>query len=139
MSGQLQQQKLSFHSSGRVEAKRPGPAPKPLTTASSALIHSHRRRRKVGGINELNVIRAFQQSRAHQDAGEPDSDASASDSDNGPRIKLRRMGYSREKKLQAVAYYENTDMPGKKGMLDVPISASLACKNLSIDRHCLRD
>jgi hypothetical protein len=30
-------------------------------------------------------------------------------------------------------------MPGKKGMPDVPITASLACKNLGIDRHCLRD
>jgi hypothetical protein len=30
-------------------------------------------------------------------------------------------------------------MLGKKGMLDVPISASLACKNLGIDQHCLRD
>jgi hypothetical protein len=80
----LQQQKLLFHSSGRVEAKRPGPAPKPLTTALSALVHSYRRRRKVGGINELNVIQAFQQSCAHQDAGEPDSNASALDSDDGP-------------------------------------------------------
>jgi hypothetical protein len=93
MSGQLQQQKLSFHSSGRVEAKRPGPASKPLTTTSPALLHSYRRRRKVGGINEIDVIRAFQQSRAHRDAGEPDSDASTSD-DDGPRIKLHRTGYS---------------------------------------------
>src|SRR5580700_11748963 len=128
MSGQLQQQKLSFHSSGRVEAKRSGPVPKPRTTTLSALLHSHRRRRKVGGINEIDVIRAFQQSRAYQDAGEPDSDASTSDND-GPRIKLQRTGYSREKKLQAVVYYEYTDMPGKKGMPDVPITASLACKN----------
>ena len=30
-------------------------------------------------------------------------------------------------------------MPGKGGMLDVPITASRACKNLGIDRHCLRD
>jgi hypothetical protein len=84
MSGQLQQQKLSFHSSGRVETKRPGPASKPLTTISPALLHSHRRRRKVGGINEIDVIRAFQQSRVHQDTGEPDSNASTLDNDNTP-------------------------------------------------------
>ena len=139
MSGQLQQQKLSFHSSGRVEAKRPGPISKLPTTTPPTLLHSHRRRRKVGGINETNVIRAFQQSRAHQDAGEPDSDTSTSDSDDGPQIKRRRAGYSQEKKLQAVAYFENTDMPGKKEKSDVPITASLACKNLGIDQHCLHD
>jgi transposase-like protein len=98
MSSQLQQQKLSFHSSGRVEAKRSGPASKPRTTISPTLLHSHRRRRKVGGINEIDVIRAFQQSCAHRDAGEPDSDASLDD-DDGPRIKLQCTGYSREKKL----------------------------------------
>jgi hypothetical protein len=94
MLGQLQQQKLSFHSSGRVEAKRPGPASNPLTTTPPALLHSHRRHRKVGGINEVDVIRAFQQSRVHQDVGEPDSDASTSDDDDGPRIKQQRTGYS---------------------------------------------
>jgi hypothetical protein len=30
-------------------------------------------------------------------------------------------------------------MLGKKGMLDVLITASLACKNLGIDQHYLRD
>ena len=83
MPDQLHQQKLSFHSSGRVEAKRPGPASKPQTATPLTLLHSQRRRRKVGGINEIDVIQAFQQSRAHRDAGEPDSDVSASD-DDGP-------------------------------------------------------
>jgi hypothetical protein len=30
-------------------------------------------------------------------------------------------------------------MLGKKGIPDVPITASLACKNLKIDQHSLRD
>jgi len=54
----------------------PGPASKTLTKSTPTLLHSHRRCRKVGRINEIGVIRAFQQSRAHQDAGEPDSDVS---------------------------------------------------------------
>lgn len=87
MSDQLQQQKLSFHSSERMEAKRPEPISKLLKTTSPTLLHSHRRRRKVGGINEINVVRAFQQSRAHQDAEESDSDVST---DESPSLQLHR-------------------------------------------------
>jgi hypothetical protein len=78
---------------------RLGTASKPRTATSPTLLHSQRRRRKVGGINEIDVIRAFQQSRAYRNAGEPDSDVSASDHDDGPQIKLHCTGYPREKKL----------------------------------------
>jgi len=143
MSAQLRQQTISFSSAGRLQANRPGPRPKAPTTltpaASSALINGARRRRKVGGINEAEVIEAFQSSRAHYDAGEPDSGASDSDDDMGPKKKQRRIGYSREKKLQAITYVTSTDMPGKKGGPDIPITLSYAAKQLRIDRHCLRD
>jgi hypothetical protein len=86
MSAQLRQQTLSFN---RPEVRRPGPrskAPPTLTlAASAALIHGARRRRKVGGINEAEAIQAFRDSRAHYDAGDPDSDASLDD--DRPQIK----------------------------------------------------
>jgi hypothetical protein len=84
MLDQLHQQKLSFHSSGRVETKRPGPALKPQTATLPTLLHSQRRRRKVGGINEIDVIQAFQQSCAHRDVGEPNSNVSTLNDDNSP-------------------------------------------------------
>ena len=99
MPDQLHQQKLSFHSSGRVETKRLGPASKPRTATSPTLLHSQRHRCKVGGINEIDVIQAFQQSHAHRNAGEPDSNVSTLDNDDGPRIKLYRISYPQEKKL----------------------------------------
>ena len=149
MSNQLnrKQSTLCFHTSGRILTNRPRPkvkAPTTLTAASSAaLIFGVRRRRKVGGVNEAEVIKAFKDSRARHAIGEPDSgddaDEYSSDGDHRPRKKFKRTGYSREKKLQAITYFELTDMPGKKDTPDVPISASLACKNLGIDRSSLRE
>ena len=76
----LHQQTLSFTQSGRIEANRPGPRPKAPTTLSLAtsatLIHGTRRRRKVGSVNEAEVIEAFHSFRAHHDAREPDSNDS---------------------------------------------------------------
>ena len=99
---------------------RPGPRSKAPPTlipaASAALIHGARRRRKVGGINEAEAIQAFRDSRAHYDAGDPNSDISSDD--DRPQIKRTRMSYSREK-LLAITYFELTDMPGKKGRSDV--------------------
>ena len=133
---------ISFSSAGRLQANRPGPHPKAPTTftpaASSALINGAQRHCKVGGINEADVIQAFRSSRTHYDAGEPDSSASDSDGDMGPRKKQRRIAYSREKKLQAITYLASTDMPGKGGS-DIPITLSYAAKQLCVDRHCLRD
>jgi hypothetical protein len=147
MSAQLRQSTLSFHQSGRIEANRPGPKPKALTTltttASNTLIFGQKRRRKIGGVNKRQVIEAFRSSREHQAAGEPDSNDSElynSDGDHRPRPKLKRNAYSREKKLLAVIYYELTDMPGKKeGDLMVLISLRLVLSNLKVDRHCLRE
>jgi hypothetical protein len=142
----LRQQTLTFAQSGRIDANRPGPRPKAPTTlspaASAALIHGTRRRRKVGGVNEAEVIEAFRSSRAHHDAGEPDSDDSQSSDDNGNgghHTKKTRQSYSREKKLQAINYFELTDMPGKQGEPDVPISLTLASTKLKLDRKCLRE
>jgi hypothetical protein len=150
MSNQLnrKQSTLSFHTSGRVLANRPGPkvkAPTTLTTAASAaLVFGVRRRRKVGGVNEAEVIKAFRDSRAHHAVGELDSDNDSeeeysSDGDHRPRKKFKRNGYSREKKLLAITYFELTDMPGKKDCPNVPITASLAANNLGIDRSSLRE
>jgi hypothetical protein len=122
MSNQLnrKQSTLCFHTSSRILTNRPGPkvkAPTTLTAASSAALIFGVRRRKVGGVNEAEVIKAFKDSRAHHAIGEPDSgddaDEYSSDGDHRPRKKFKRTGYSREKKLQAITYFELTDMPGK--------------------------
>jgi hypothetical protein len=69
------------------QTNRPRPRPKAPTTltpaASSALINRARRRRKVGSINEAKVTKAFQSSRAHYNAGEPDLSASDSNDNIG--------------------------------------------------------
>jgi hypothetical protein len=71
----LRQQTLTFTQLGRIEANQPGPCPKAPTTlspaASAALIYSTRQRRKVGGVNEAEVIEAFRSFRAHYDVLRP--------------------------------------------------------------------
>jgi|ERR1035438_2266031 hypothetical protein len=95
----LHQQTLTFTQSGRIEANQPSPHPKAPTTlspaASAALIYSTRRRRKVGGVNEAEVIEAFCSSKAHYDAGELDSNESQSLDDNDNR------GYYTKKSQQS--------------------------------------
>jgi hypothetical protein len=147
MSAQLRHSTLSFHQSGRIDASRPGPKPKAFTTltsaASNTLIFGQKRRRAVGGVNEIQVIEAFRSSCEHQAAGEPDSDDSEfydSDRDHRPCPKLRRNAYSREKKLLAVTYCEPTDMPRKKeGDSMVPIPLRIASSKLKVDQHCLSE
>jgi hypothetical protein len=124
MSALLRQATLSFHSSGRIDANRPGPRPKAPTTlsaaASAALIYRARNRRWVGGINETDLVQSLENSRAHTAAGEPDSGDSEAeleaelDSDHRPRPKARRNAYSREKKLAIITYLELIDMPNPK-------------------------
>jgi hypothetical protein len=146
MSAQLRQSTLSFHRSGRIDVNLPRPrlkASATLTAAASAtLIFGGKRRRKVGGPNEAAAIEAFKSPHAHQAAGEPDSDdsdANESDGDHRPRPKWKRNAYSREKKLLAITYLEQTDMLGKIDGTFVPISLVLASKKLGVDRHCLRE
>ena len=112
---------MSFYQNRRIKANRPGLKPKALTTlittAFNTLIFGQKRRRKIGGVNESQVIKAFKNSREYQAAGEPDSNNSKFynfDSDYRPRPKLNRNIYSREKKLLAVIYYKLTNIPGKK-------------------------
>jgi len=147
MSAQLRQQTLSFTKRGQVQANRPGPRPKAPTTmpavVATALISGSKRRRQVGGINEAEAIAAFQSSRDHFDAGEPDSGSSGSEGEGPPKPsrKKRRIAYSREKKLQAITYLTSTDMPKKGG---VPgemalISLTYASVQLKVDRHSLRE
>jgi hypothetical protein len=129
MSALLRQATLSFHSSGRIDANRPGLRPKAPTTlsaaASAALIYRAKNRRRVGGINETDLVQSLENSRAHAAAGEPDSDDSEaeseaeSDSDHQPRLKARRNAYSREKKLAVITYLELTDMPNPKAKGDL--------------------
>ena len=138
---------MSFHQSGRIKTNRPGPKPKALTTlittASNTLIFGQKRRRKIGGVNERQVIKIFRNFRKHQATGESDSNNSEfynSDSDHRPRSKLKRNIYSREKKLLAVIYYKLTDMPEKKEEdLIILIFLYLILLNLKVDRHCLRE
>jgi len=79
MSNQLnkKQSTLSFHTSGRVLANQPRPKVKAFTTltaaASAALVFSVQQQRKVGGVNEAEVIKAFKDSRAYYAAKELDS------------------------------------------------------------------
>jgi hypothetical protein len=150
MSALLRQATLSFHSSGQINANRPGPRPKAPTTlstaASAALIYGARNRRRVGGINETDLVQSLGNSRAHAAAGEPDSDNSEaeSDSDHQPRPKSKRNAYSREKKLAVITYLELTDMRNAKANGDpnapwVPVTWSYASQKLERDRKCLRE
>jgi hypothetical protein len=101
MSNQLnrKQSTLSFYTSGRVLTNRPGPKVKASTTltaaSSAALIFGVRRRRKVGGVNEAELIKAFKDSQAHHAIGEPDSgdnsEGYSSDGDHRPRKKFKRI------------------------------------------------
>jgi len=99
MSAQLRQGTLSFHSSGTPQVNRPGPCPKAPIALLSELVFEARRRRLVGGINEQEVTESFREACALQAAELLDSDDDDSFSDNQPQGKLRRNGYSREKKL----------------------------------------
>jgi hypothetical protein len=73
----------------------------PAAVAAMLVASSKRRRRLVGGVNKAKAIKAFQRSRDHFKAGEPDSGDSGSDGDGPPEPsrKKRRITYSREKKL----------------------------------------
>jgi hypothetical protein len=84
----LRQQQLSFHSTsrGRV-ANRPRRISKALTAYNLPLLCAIRRRR-VGGINKVKVIKAFLESRIRFAAGLPDSDDS---DDSQPK---QRQSYS---------------------------------------------
>jgi hypothetical protein len=116
MSAQLRQQTLSWTRRGQVQPNKPGPRLKAPTTmstaASTALISGAKRCRQVGGVNEAEAIEAFRSSRAHYEAGEPNSRSSGSEGDGLPKLsrKKRRIAYSREKKLQAITYITSTDM-----------------------------
>jgi hypothetical protein len=50
-----------------------------------------------------------------------------------------RISYLREKKLQAITYFEKTDVLGMKGRADTPIPLARAARTLRIDRKQLRD
>jgi hypothetical protein len=60
MSALLRQATLSFHSSGRIDANRFGLRLKAPTTlfaaASTALIYRAKNRRRVGRINETDLV-----------------------------------------------------------------------------------
>jgi transposase-like protein len=71
-------------------------------------------------------------------AGLPGSDIDSSDSNND-RPKKTQISYSREKKLQAITYFEKTDVPGTKGRANTPIPLRWAARTLGIDRKQLRD
>jgi hypothetical protein len=136
MSAQLRQQTLSFHSSGAPRANRPGPRPKAPTATNIPLNRGGRR--LVGGINEQEATEAFTKSRMRFAAGLPDSDVDSSDPDDNS-TKKTRISYSREKKLQAITYFEMTDVLGTKGRANTPIPLAQAARTLGIDRKQLRD
>jgi hypothetical protein len=147
MSTLLRQATLSFHSSGRIDANRPGPRPKAptkLSTAASTLIYGAGNRRRARGINEIDLVQSLENSRTHAIVGEPDSDDSEakSDSDHQPRPKARRNAYSREKKLAIITYLELIDMPNPKAKANpnapwIPVTWSYMSQKLKLDRKCL--
>jgi hypothetical protein len=137
MSAQLRQQTLSFHSSGAPRANRPGPRPKAPTATNILLNRGGGRRRLVGGVNEQQATEAFTESRMRFAAGLPDSDIDSSNP-NDHHLKTR-ISYLREKKLQAITYFEKTDVLGMKGRADTPIPLARAARTLRIDRKQLRD
>jgi hypothetical protein len=86
----LQQSTLSFYK-GRVGVNKPslkaGKNPTKLTPALTTALTTGKPRCRVGRVNEEQVIEAFQSSRAHAAAGEPDSsdeDEYESNSDHRP-------------------------------------------------------
>jgi hypothetical protein len=103
----VRQNILSFHHTGRVDAARPGPITQPERVRAAEPAVPQRCRHKVGGINEQEVIRAFQHSREN-----PQSKPESSDSNNpdGPHIRRRLHSHSREDKLQALSYLGNTNI-----------------------------
>ena len=152
MSALLRQATLSFHSSGRIDANRPRPRPKApttlSTTASATLIYGAKNRRRVGGINEIDLVQSLENSRVHAVVGEPNSNDSKAeseaelDSDHRSRLKARRNAYSREKKLAIITYLELTDMPNPKAKGDpnapwVLVNWSYTSQKLKLDRKCL--
>jgi hypothetical protein len=154
MSALLCQATLSFHSSGRIDANRPGPRPKASTmlsaAASAALIYGARNRHQVRGINKTDLVQSLENSCAYTAAGEPDSDNSEAeseaelDSDYQPRPKARQNAYSREKKLAVITYLKLTDMPNAKAKGDpnapwVPVTWSYVSQKLKLDRKCLQE
>jgi hypothetical protein len=68
----------------------------------------------VGGINEQEATEAFTESRIRFAAGLPNSNIDSSNS-NDKRPKKTQISYLREKKLQAITYFERTDVLGTKG------------------------
>jgi hypothetical protein len=58
----------------------------PAAVTAMLVASSKRRRRLVGGVNKAKAIKAFQRSRDHFEAGEPDSGDSGSDGDGPPDV-----------------------------------------------------
>jgi hypothetical protein len=115
---------------------RPGPKSKAPVNLNSGIALGGRRPPKfrVGGTNKQLVIDAFEESRVRFAQGQ----AEASDDKDGniPRSSLRRrrrLGNTREKKLQAILYIERKrEANGPDGIPGKIISRSKAAKTLSL-------
>jgi hypothetical protein len=96
----LQQSTLSFHKGG-VGVNKPSPKagknPTKLTPALTTALTTGKPHCQVGGVNEGQVIEAFQSSCAHAAVGEPnssDEDEYESDGDHQPQARSKRNAYS---------------------------------------------
>jgi hypothetical protein len=140
---QPQQTKLSFLPR-LPPTVRPGPKPVAPTQLNVAVALGGRPvggRRRIGGNNEQLAINAFEESRARfaQGLGEA-SDDEDGDTLRHSRRRRRRLGYTREKKLQAILYmertYEKDNLDGTPGKI---LSRSRAAKTLGVTTKMLRD
>ena len=124
-----------------LQSPRPGRVPKPPTRVDLPTLLGGRR--LVGGINEQEVIAAFAEARQRFADGKGErSDDEDEDEDNRllqSRQPTKRLNYTREKKLQAILYAEQTYMPSVDGELGKLISGYLAAKTIKITTKMLRD
>jgi hypothetical protein len=136
------QAQLSFFG-GEIGVRRPGPRPHAPTVklpSGNFGVIRNRIRWKTSGVNKAQVKAVFETSRNRHAEGLEGFDEEDSDSEANEHVRkegkvLKRITYSREKKLQALAYFENTDMPGsgKEEGKFVPISITRASRTLGID------
>jgi hypothetical protein len=131
---------------------RPGPDPRKKPRSSDTVLN----RRLAGGKSELQVLQQFAEWRIRSEGGEPGDQEIAQrvveniegdgvmepEEEETGDYKGKRYNYTREHKLAAISYFQNTwrkGNPEKKEEDFVRISNRYAAKKLKISRKMLRD